>query len=389
MGGALLLVACFTGFSSAEEKESVPLGPPEAPAVPTEGIQQVGCSSCGGVLLGEGPGYVEEFGPEGCGGCFCKPGRKLKNCAGCCTDSKFGQFLSGIYECCCCPDPCYEPRWIAAANNAFFIPSPRPVTHTRIIYDAAFGLENPDRAEFWSARIGGGGKGPGFIARDIDYQQLSLYTEVGTEKFGFFTELPYRFVEPSDGAILGVPEPFSGFADLTLGTKSVLMDCELLLLTLQFKTFLPTGSPGHFMSTGHVSLEPSLLFALKLTPDAYLQGQFAYWIPISGDDLYQGNVFHFHTAANYVFWRPTGGIQLVSSMEFHLWSILNGQTTVTDFLAGGEAARVPAEDTVISIGPGIRLVLCDKFDVGLGSAFAITNAHYEDQILQFELRWRF
>ena len=38
---------------------------------------------------------------------------------------------------------------------------------------------------------------------------------------------------------------------------------ELLLSTLQFKVFLPTGDAGRGLGTGHVSIEPSLVSALR------------------------------------------------------------------------------------------------------------------------------
>ncbi len=51
------------------------------------------------------------------------------------TTRHIGAFLSNLYQCLCCPDPCYQPRWEPAANASFFADYARPRTITRIRYD--------------------------------------------------------------------------------------------------------------------------------------------------------------------------------------------------------------------------------------------------------------
>src|SRR5262249_4090772 len=139
VAGATLLTA---GLSGALRAQSEPLFPPAAanqpalfsPAPAAEatgaapadgGVVQTGCSSCGRRLCG---GNVDSLGPGG-GGCAtcgtgCYPGRKPCDC---CFPGNtcVGRFIGGLYECICCPDPCYEPRWLAVANNAFFVDAAR------------------------------------------------------------------------------------------------------------------------------------------------------------------------------------------------------------------------------------------------------------------------
>jgi hypothetical protein len=145
------------------------------------------------------------------------------------------------------------------------------------------------------------------------------------------------------------------------------------------------------------------LWALKLTPVTYLQGQCAYWIPVGGDDLYQGNVFHWHVGVNQQLWKPTPSITFVGTLEFHNWFVLNGMTTSSDFLVANPAAvtdpnqpqppvaavAIPAEATMVSVGPGLRMFICDYFDFGVGAAFNLTGEHWEEAVLRTELRWRF
>jgi hypothetical protein len=293
------------------------------------------------------------------------------------------------------------------ADAAFFVDAARPQTQMRLRWDSGFDLKQPDRAEYFWARERvnqlepngpctkhGFGKGPACIPRSLDYEDLSLYMEGASGAFGAFIEVPYSEIEPESSAIS--PNPCcnkSGFRDMTVGTKSLLLDCELVQIGFQFKTFIPTGDFTNGLGTAHVSLEPSILFALKLTNESYVQGQLAYWIPIGGDDLYQGNIFHMHYSYNRLLWCPMHDVQLVGTVEMNEWSILGGNYTNPDFLvtAGGRTGPVPvsAVTSMFSIGPGARLFICDKIDVGVGSAFAVTGTHWAEELVRAEFRWRF
>jgi hypothetical protein len=406
--------------------------PPADPAV-----VPAGCSTCGSGLLGALAPPVD--GPDGCsccgGGCGsdCYPGRNRSYC--CCGDgdSCLGRLFGGIYHCICCPDPCYEPRWIAAQDSAFFVDSARPITQLRYKIEGGFGVDRPERAEFFFARSRtipnqlepgptdpkdpayncfrhGTGKGPAFIASEFDHEEFSMYMEGATEKFGFFIEMPYREVDPktapsSVNTTMTPPQVIpacsaSGFSDMNLGTKAVLVDCELLLLTLQFKTFIPIGDFGKGLGTGHVSLEPALLYALKLAPETYLQFEFAYWIPIGGDPLYEGNIYHAHFSLNRTLWCPCPGLKLVGTLEASHWVILGGNYTDPNLLLPdtrpgakpGQLAPVAvsaSDEQIFSAGPGVRLFICDKIDFGIGTQFALTSDHWEEELVRAEFRWRF
>ena len=241
-----------------------------------------------------------------------------------------GRLFCGFYECLCCPDPCYTPHYVPAADAAFFVDAPRPVTRMGLRIDGGFDMARPDRAEYFWARQGSSGstgRGPTGPVRSLDYEELMMRAEVASGAFGAFVDTPYRHW---DAEIPG-QQTFeaSGFVDLTIGTKSMFLDCELVQGAFQFKTFVPAGSAGGGVGTGHVSLEPSLLFAVKLGPKTYLQEQIAYWIPIAGDKLYQGNVFHNHLSVNHVLWQPAARVQLVGTLEFNEYTVMNGNASKT------------------------------------------------------------
>jgi hypothetical protein len=55
----------------------------------------------------------------------------------------------------------------------------------------------------------------------------------------------------------------------------------------------------------------------------------------------------------------------------------------TNFLANGGTT------TILSGGPGLRGIVCDWYDVGVGSAFAFTGSHWAKDLVRAEFRWRF
>jgi hypothetical protein len=311
------------------------------------------------------------------------PGRRP--CQGYCEgETAVGRFLCGVYECICCPDPCYDPSWLAVADAAFFVEAARPVSQMRFRWDHGHHLIFPDRAEFFWARADGKGKGPKpnppfLAAGSVDYHVLSLYTETAVGGFSVFTETPYRSLDP-DFAPHG-----AGFGDLSFGTKSLLFDCELLQITFQFRTFLPTGNPRKGLGTGHVTLEPSLIVAVNLAPDWYFQGQLAEWIPLGGDPNYAGAVLHYHTSLNRVLSRPLPDVQLIGTLEFSGYSFQDGAFTDPTFGPFQQASGA----TYLYSGPGLRLVVCDKIDFGVGTHFALTADHFAEQLYRVEFRWRF
>jgi hypothetical protein len=259
----------------------------------------------------------------------------------------------------------------------------------RFRWDNAFDFKNPDRAEFFWARFGQ--KGPRNVVRRFDYSELSLYMEGAAGNFGFFINSPYREIDPEPAVFeLGKPFPeVSGFADIDVGTKSLLLDCELLQVAFQFRTYIPTGDFHKGLGTGHVSLEPSILFTLKLSPRTYLQGQLSYWIPIGGDNEFEGNVFHCHFSLNRELWCITPNLLLVGTAEINEWTPINGEYTSTDFQIDGKNVGIGAAAAMVSAGPGLRLFICDKIDVGVGTAFAFTGDRWAEEFIRAEFRWRF
>lgn len=459
LAGVVLLTAAWSARAQPGPTggEAAATSPPAT--VQDSGIVQTGCPGCASGSLPP-PQYNSHGGDDGCGcgcgsckGCGCIPGQPkcYCECFGDCNNC-FTRFIGGVYSCVCCPDPCYEPHWNALHDTAFFQDAARPVTQMKLTWDNAWNYQNPDRAErFWARerttpnQLGPGGvcaptgfgKGPTGIAKTLDYQQLAFTTEAATGAAGISITMPYLHESPTGGlaqATLGtnpVPAndpqrilaaqgpagqaqvlnfqqshgvstgsmncPESGFGDMIIGTKAMLLDCDCIQVTFGFKTYLPTGDFTKGLGVGHVSLEPSLIFGIPLCKGCFLQMQQAYWIPIAGDPLYQANIYHGHYAVNHELWSPCPGLKLVGTLELNHWVVFTGAFTDPEFTLvvpsanNGQRSPIaqPAGGSIVSVGPGIRFVICDKIDFGVGSAIAITGPRWEEELIRAEFRWRF
>jgi hypothetical protein len=370
-----------------QEKPASSPGPSAPAAVPTTLVDAevvpASCVNCetGGVLS---PYRSEPFG----GGCRCGAGDQCipgrERCCPCEADNCFDRFFCCLYDCICCPDPCYDPKWLPIADSAFYVDAARPQTQTRIRIDPSVGIILPDRAEFFWARADGTGLGPKPPApfraelsiRNVD---TYLYTEAATGRVGAFFEMSYRSLDPD------VDPHAAGFGDMNVGVKTLLLDCELIQISMQFRTYLPVGNGGKGLGTGHTSLEPSLLMALRLAPDSYLQAQVSEWIPVGGDPNYMGAVLHYHFSWNKEIYRFHPQVPLIGTLEMSGYSFQDG--SFTDPVNG--PFQHAGGYTYFYAGPGLRLFVCDKLDFGIATSWALSEQHLAATTYRAELRLRF
>ena len=375
------LIAVIVAFGAHAESPVLPAPehstkPSAAQTVLDPNVVPAGCASCGG-------GYGSTGGLPGCNSCMgvgcdgprCVPGR-MECCETCEADSMFGRLCCGLKGGFCCPDPCYQPCYIPAANAAFFVDSAKPVSQMTLRWDAGRTGSTADRGEYFFGKWGV--KGPPlskFQLSGIDWDELTQTFEFAVDRFSIFTNVPYRFVED-----IG-----AGWGDMMIGTKSLFVDSEILLLATEFKTFIPISNFHKGLGNGHVSLEPSLLMTLKVMEDTYIQFQLSEWIPISGTPGFDGAMLHYHASLNHVLMKPTNDLQLIGTMEFFGYRFQDGLYTTN---AAGATASAH-DDSYFSLGPGVRLVFCNKLDIGFGTGFSVTNNNLARQLYRTELRWRF
>lgn len=355
--GDLSPAPMITGTMDSTSVGDCPPGCPKGHCVPGRKCpaRYAGCGSCGGGTCGVA------------GGCD----------AGC---GKFDSLCDGLFGCFCCPDPCYEPQWLPVANTAFFVDHARPQSQMRLRYDLGINMMMPDRNEFFWAKIGG--KGPRNRIDGVNYHDTSLYVETGSGAFSAIIEGPfYRVLENN-------PNGFdAGWGDMVVGTKSMFVDCELMQLTFQFKTWIPIGSASKGFGTGHVTLEPSLLGALKVTPTTYFEFQLSEWIPIAGDNDFAGDIIHWHTALNHLFCQKKA-LQLTGSWEYFGYAFQDGAYTNPLSFAGPVTGK-SSREAYHYMGPSFRITICDNYDIGAGAAFSLTDDGFADQLYRIEARFRY
>ncbi len=340
------------------------------------------CTTCGRGGR-HAPGHVgTRQNCTNCGQGRCVPGQPQGY--PCETNTLIGGYFCDLYSCLCCPDPCYEPKWIPQADAAFFVDAARPVSQMKIGWDGGLNLIFPDRSEYFWARADGSGKGPrptppALGERRLRYNDLVVYTETAAGGLSAIVNFPYRSVSPEIAAHA------SGFTDMTVGTKSLLFDCELLTLSLQMLTTIPTGNFSKGLGNGHLSLEPSLLFSLKLSHNTYMQGQISEWIPLGGDPNYSGAILHTHSSVNHVFCRVLPDVPIIGTLEVNTWSFQDGAYTDPNL---GSNQRSGGR-TYVSMGPGLRVFVCNRVDFGAGAAFAVTDQHFAQTVVRVMFRYRF
>ncbi len=215
----------------------------------------------------------------------------------------------------------------------------------RFRFDGAFNNPLPDRAEFFYGQCGCFNRsqnppvppapGPPLAETSVDYQEYSMYLELAPrEKFSSFFELPFRAINPD------VNENHAGLSDIVTGFKLGLITRQDRLLTFQLKTYIPSGDANAGLGTGHVSLEPGILYFRRLNNRLTVNAELRDWIPLSANNvdgqLFAGNVIRYGFSSAYdLFQMPVCGNtacagcgrnlhRLSAVTEIVGWSVLDG-----------------------------------------------------------------
>lgn len=265
--------------------------------------------------------------------------------------------------------------------SLFEMDSTAASTVLRLRFDSAFGLEEPDRAEFYWAKVGG--RGPAMPERSVDYQDFTVYTETSMADgaMGIFTEIPIRVLEPS------INDNTTGLADMNTGLKTVLMDQDAYQISMILRTFVPTGLPRRGLGTGHMSMEPGVLGRWQLDEQTWCHGELKYWFPIGGDPEFSGPIIRYGVGFTHVLaeWNEESVRRykaIIPTLEFIGWAVMDGMETNPD---GTTSSPDPAG--IFNVQPGVRVVCGKHMDFGVSAAFAATNEHWYDQLFRFEFRW--
>ena len=300
-------------------------------------------------------------------------GALLRDLSGsCCNEcSRLGKFL-GMFRREPCSDGGMGAEYLASAPMFMDVATPLPNT-LRIRLDTAYNVQSPDRAEYYySSLVGTGDR--------IDYQDIRFQMELGGPRLSTATEVPIRVLDP----VLG--DNTAGLGDMNIAVKTVLVDGETWQITQLFRTILNTGAITHGLSSGHVRMEPGLLFRMAWDDDTYWHGQIKYRFPIGGDPIHSGQVLELGSAISHIGYE-TDQVAILPTFEVNSFFVLDGQQ-----FPFGDMNGVPVDGEMITnLSPSMRIVMENGSDLGvlefaLGSSIAISSIRWHSYLMALETR---
>jgi hypothetical protein len=276
----------------------------------------------------------------------------------------------------------------------------------RVRFDAGFGIDAPDRAEFFYGKCGcyrglpssnaafdpnAPGPGPGVVS-DLNFSELYILGEYApTGKFSVFAQLPFRFLRP-DTFVPGTGSfgSQSGISDLQFGAKASLMSTSSRQVTAMLKIGTPTGDAGKGLGTNHATIEPSLLYAERPNDRLTIEAEFGDVIPTSGSagvptsssDKFSSAVIYYGIGPSYEVYRSSS-VRVAPVVELVGWHVLGGFQTP----AGSESATGGWD--MVNLKLGTRVMFNDRGSIYVGYGHTLTNDSWYKNILRFEYRMAF
>ena len=297
-------------------------------------------------------------------------------------------------------------------------------SQVRVRFDAGFGIETPDRAEFFYAKCGCyrlagvDPEAPGpvgivppdadptvtpIIENDLDYQELQLYGEFAPHpRFSLFADVPVRSLSPAV-----IPEA-TGIGDIRVGVKVGLVASDRRALTFQFRSFFPSGESEKGLGTGHASVEFSLLYDDRIGKRVSVGAEIGTWYAVDGSSASPRGASSGRRLAACpgtetgptafcggeagvgvdVVARP--GFEFAPVVEIVGWRLLGGFQSLTP---DGTPANlsVPSVDgmDIVNLKLGGRFTFNGRHAVYVGYGFPLTDAEWYDDIFRVEYRFAF
>lgn len=265
----------------------------------------------------------------------------------------------------------------------------QPTNRLRIRLDQAWDVEFPRRSEYmWS-----GARGPKKVETHVNYQEVRFLHELGSPTFSVGTEIPIRAIDPTanDGT--------AGMGDMSLTTKTVIVDGQTWQFTQLFRTFFPTGSVTHGTGRGFVSMEAGFNGHYRYNDATFLHGQILYWFPLGADPVHSGTILRYGLGVSRL-WLDTDRLALIPTFEIEGWNFLDGQKTVVTYEFNGDTQTIRPvgttthfeNDFVLNVHPGMRIVLDTDSDLGLwefgvSGGLRVTSRHFFKSALNLEMQY--
>ncbi|KAA1260443.1 hypothetical protein LF1_29830 [Rubripirellula obstinata] len=285
-----------------------------------------------------------------------------------------------------------DPPFSTSDTNVGYIDSAIPMTQVRVRFDSAFDNPTPDRAEFfYRASTAATGVPLSPAETGVDYQELWSYLELAlSSEVSVFVDIPFRFIDPE------LNPNRSGLGDIQLGMKGVLWSQPNQILSAQLRTYLPTGDADRLLGTDHVSLEPALLYARRLSDRTIIESEFRVWVPINGTVVpegdFAGSILRFGMGIGHDLYQTSDCCgqnprRLTAVAEFVGWSILDGLATVPDTPTQAQIIDVSG-DTIVNGKFGLRWTDSDR-SIFAGYGRSLTGDVWYNDIVRLEYAMRF
>jgi hypothetical protein len=272
----------------------------------------------------------------------------------------------------------------SGSTSVGYIDSAIPLTQFRLRVDAANDDNRPERAAFFYPS---NGLGPVAEPR-VNFQELSSYLEVAVMPgLSVFAEIPFRWIDPE------INDNHHDLSDINFGFKYALIYEPDQVLTLQLRTFVPTGDVSRGLGTGHWTFEPALLYNRRLSDNLILEAELRDWAGLAGRDPedFVGNIIRYGVGLSYQF-SINPRLRVSPVLELVGWTLLSGKDP-RDGVVGLPAAG----ETIINAKFGVRVGLGEvsepgatsRADLYVGYGRALTGDVWYKNMLRVELRFRF
>jgi len=216
-----------------------------------------------------------------------------------------------------------------------------------------------------------------FVERSLEFQLADVNGADGGEvdELEYEMELVYA-INDRLVLIMGVPlvslDPIeapntTGIGDLEFGVRFMAFNGQHDGVFFGLNVSAPTGDPNRDLGEGNAILEPTALWAHDFGCGTYMQSVIAWEMPVDVDD--PSNDFRYDIALFHTF------IETEHAEAFRYFTPIlevNGVTTMN----GPESGR-----TVVDLTTGVRWLVRDEDEVGIGWSFPITGDRNFDDLL--------
>jgi hypothetical protein len=267
------------------------------------------------------------------------------------------------------------------ADAPFVLDTTNPMTMWALRIDAAYKWRYPDAAEYLFARpTTFGGIGPPEQAY-ANFQDFDFIGEMGNSSFSTRTSIPVRILDPATGGST------AGMGDVQVATKLVLLAGERLKLTQYLDMYMPTGSAGKGLGTGHFAMEPGLLASYRWSDETYIHAETKYLFPIPTSPGFTGTMLTWGFGVSHLMYDGDA-FAVIPTAELVCYTIFDASQTAVDPVPNLQHID---NEVIPTIHLGCRVV-SDRFrdigtvELGVSVGINLGASNWYEDLLRTEVR---